>query len=71
MTFRNLQIQHVEARFTFIHPSAKIIRPNNTIINSIMIGLGGLLLVVSPLFAIPVLLLWVGLEKKVIDHTWL
>jgi hypothetical protein len=71
MTFRNLQIQHVEARFTFIHPSAKIIRLNNTIINSIMIGLGGFLLEVSHLFAVPVLVLWVGLEKNVIEYTWL
>ncbi len=39
------------------------------IINNTMIGLGGLLLVVSHLFAVPVLVLWVGLEKNVIDHT--
>jgi uncharacterized membrane protein len=71
MTFRNLQIQHVEARFTFIHPSAKLIRLNNTIIDSIMIGLVGLLLVVSHLFAVPVLVLWVRLEKKAIDYSWL
>jgi uncharacterized membrane protein len=64
MTFRNLQIQHVEARFAFIHNSAKLIRLNNSIIDSTMIGLGGLLLVVSHLFAVPVLVLWVGLGKK-------
>jgi hypothetical protein len=29
-----------------------------------MIGPSGLLLVVSHLFAIPILVLWVGLEKK-------
>jgi hypothetical protein len=30
----------------------------------IMIGPGGLVLVVSSLFAVPVLVLWVGLEKS-------
>jgi ABC-type nitrate/sulfonate/bicarbonate transport system permease component len=29
-----------------------------------MVGLGGLLLAVPHLFAIPILVLWVGLEKK-------
>jgi len=30
-----------------------------------LIGPGGLLLIVSHLFAVPVLVLWAGLEKKV------
>jgi hypothetical protein len=30
-----------------------------------LIGLGGLLLVVSHLFAVPVLVLWAGLEKSI------
>ncbi len=32
---------------------------------TIMIGAGGLLLVVSHLFAVPVFILWVGLEKSI------
>jgi hypothetical protein len=32
---------------------------------TIMIGAGRLLLVVSHLFAVPVLILWVGLEKSI------
>jgi hypothetical protein len=32
---------------------------------TIMIGAGGLLLVVSHLFAVSVLILWVGLEKSI------
>jgi hypothetical protein len=32
---------------------------------TIMIGAGGLLLVVSHLFAVTVLILWVGLEKSI------
>jgi hypothetical protein len=37
----------------------------------IMIGPGGLLLVVSHLFAISVLVWWVGLQKKVYNYTWM
>jgi hypothetical protein len=37
----------------------------------IMIGPGGLLLVVSHLFAIPVEILWLGLEKKERTKLWM
>jgi hypothetical protein len=36
----------------------------------VMVGLGGLLLVVPHLFAIPILVLWVGLEKM-FNQTWM
>jgi hypothetical protein len=35
------------------------------------IGLSGLLLLISDLFAIPVSVLWVGLEKKNVLKTWM
>jgi hypothetical protein len=37
----------------------------------IMIGPGGLLLVVSHLFAIPASVLWVGLQKSTYIHTYI